>query len=80
MTFRSPILHGAGDEALLTLITKCRDRFDLQCIGYLKELLSLMRKDQTIAYFFYHLPSYTYQYARFTDWFRPYLSEQLADS
>jgi len=80
MTFSSPILYGAADEALITQITKCRDRLDVQCISCLKELLSLMRKDQTIAYFFYHLPSYTYQCARFTDWFRPYLTEQLSDS
>lgn len=40
----------------------------------------MMRKDETIAHHFYHLPSYTYQCARFTDWFRPYLSEQLADA
>ena len=39
-----------------------------------------MRKDHTIAHFFYHMPSYTYQCARFTDWFRPYLTERLAES
>ena len=37
-----------------------------------------MRKDPDIAHFVYHLPPYTYQYSRFTDWFRPYLEEQLA--
>ena len=38
-----------------------------------------MRKDHGIARFVYHLPPSTYQCARFTDWFRPYLEEQLAD-
>ena len=78
--FASPILFGAaGDEALLAQIVKCKGRFDVQCISCLKELLSLMRKDPEIARFVYHLPPSTYQCARFTDWFRPYLEEQLAD-
>ena len=38
-----------------------------------------MRKDDAIARFVYHLPPASYQCARFTDWFRPYLEEQLAD-
>jgi hypothetical protein len=78
--FTSPILFGAaGDEALIAQIVKCKGRFDVQCISCLKELLSLMRKDPEIARFVYHLPPSTYQCARFTDWVRPYLEEQLAD-
>lgn len=38
-----------------------------------------MRKDNDIARFVFHLPPAAYQCARFTDWFRPYLEEQLAD-
>jgi len=79
MKFSSPILFGAADEALIAQIVKCKGRFDVQCISCLKELLSLMRKDNAIARFVYHLPPATYQCARFTDWFRPYLEEQLAD-
>ena len=75
MTFRSPILYGAADEALIAQIIKSNGRFDVQCISCLKELLSLMRKDNDIALFVYSLPSYTYQCARFTDWFRPYLED-----
>lgn len=77
--FTSPILSGAADEALIAQIVKCKGRFDVQCISCLKELLSLMRKDDAIARFVYHLPPASYQCARFTDWFRPYLEEQLAD-
>lgn len=78
--FVSPVLLGAaGDEALIAQIVKCKGRFDVQCISCLKELLSVMRKDKEIARFVYHLPPSTYQCARFTDWFRPYLEEQLAD-
>jgi hypothetical protein len=79
--FVSPILAGgACDEALIAQIVKCRGRFDVQCISCLKELLSLMRKDREIARFIYQLPPSSYQGARFTDWVRPYLEEQLADS
>jgi hypothetical protein len=77
----SPILRGAaGDEALSTQLVKCKGRFDVQCLGGLKEVLSVMRKDRTIAHFIYNLPGPSYQYARFTDWFRPFLEEQLADT
>jgi hypothetical protein len=75
VNFLSPILYGSSDEALIAQIIKCKDRFDVQCISCLKELLSLMRKDEVIAKYLYHLPSFTYQGARFTDWFRPYLEE-----
>lgn len=79
MKFSSPILFGAADEALIAQIVKCKGRFDVQCISCLKELLSLMRKDNEVARFVYHLPPASYQCARFTDWFRPYLEEQLSD-
>jgi len=79
MTFTSPILYGASDEALVAQIIRCKGRFEVQCISCLKELLSLMRKDRVVADFVYQLPPHTYQYARFADWFRPYLEEQLAD-
>jgi len=79
VSFTSPILCRGQDEALIAQIIKCKDHFDAQCISCLKELLSLMRKDSAVAHFIYHLPAHTYQCARFTDWFRPYLEEQLAD-
>ena len=39
-----------------------------------------MRKDNEIARYLYNLPGPSYQYSRFTDWFRPFLEEQLADT
>lgn len=79
--FSSPILFAAAaDDALLAQIVRCKGRMDLPCISCLKELLSLMRKDEAIARYVYHLPAHSYQGARFTDWFRPYIEEQLHDS
>jgi hypothetical protein len=39
-----------------------------------------MSKDEDIARFVYNTSPVTYQTARFTDWFRPYLESQLVDS
>lgn len=78
--YHSPVLlETAGEDALIAQIVKQRGRFDVQCISCLKELLSVMRKDNEIARFIYHLPPSTYQCARFTDWFRPYLQEHMND-
>ena len=60
VTFGSPVLFGAADEALIAQIVKCKDRFDVQCISCLKELLSLMQEDEVIADYVYHLPPFTY--------------------
>jgi hypothetical protein len=79
LQFNSPVLFAATDEALVAQIIKCKGRFDQQCIACLKELLGLMAKDQDVAKFVWNLPPYNYQSARFIDWFRPYLQEQIAE-
>lgn len=38
-----------------------------------------MAKDRDVAVFVWNLPAASYQTARFVDWFRPYLQEQLAE-
>jgi len=42
----------------------------------LKELLSLMVKDDHIARFFFKQPSSNYLLSRYTDWMEPYLIGQ----
>lgn len=79
LQFNSPVLFAAADEALVAQILKCRGRFEQQCIACLKELLGLMAKDRDVAEFVWKLPPHSYQYARFIDWFRPYLLEQIAE-
>lgn len=79
LQFNSPVLFAAADEALVAQILKCRGRFEQQCIACLKELLGLMAKDRDVAEFVWKLPPHNYQYARFIDWFRPYLLEQIAE-
>jgi len=79
LQYNSPVLFSATDEALVAQIIKCKGRFDVQYISCFKELLGLMAKDRDVAAFVWNLPPYNYQSARFTDWFRPYLQEQLAE-
>jgi hypothetical protein len=43
-------------------------------------MLSLMAKDDDISRFVYNTTPPTYQYARFTDWFRVYLENQHTDT
>jgi len=45
----------------------------------LKDLLSLCAKDDDIARFIYNTAPPTYQNARFSDWFRGYLQNQMEE-
>mmetsp|Transcript_18286 Transcript_18286/g.31275 ORF Transcript_18286/g.31275 Transcript_18286/m.31275 type:complete len:924 (+) Transcript_18286:1615-4386(+) len=80
VSFMSPLIQGSNDEALLAQIVRCKGRNDLQCITCLKELLSLMAKDKAVARFMFHQPSHSYQFARYIDWFKPYLVVEQASS
>ena len=42
-------------------------------------MLSLMAKDETIARFIYKTGPHSYQYARYSDWFRSYLEGQKSE-
>jgi len=41
------------------------------------DLAAIIASETHIQEFFSELPSLTYQYARYTDWFNPYLEKQL---
>ncbi len=53
------------------------DTYTVNCLYGLLNLISL---DDYVAEFFSKLPSPTYCYARYTDWFMPYLEKQLQDA
>jgi hypothetical protein len=67
------------EEPLLAQLLKCKGKLDTFAINCLKEMLSLMAKDQEIARFVYNAAPPTYFSARYSDWFRPYLEYQRAD-
>ncbi len=58
---------------------KSKGKADNLTINCLKDMLSLMAKDEQIARYIYHSAPHTYQVARFTDWIRPYLEYQKQD-
>jgi hypothetical protein len=42
-----------------------------------QELIKLCLSDEGIARYVYSMPAHTYQYARYVDWFREYLEDQV---
>jgi len=49
---------------------------DTFCIKALKDLISLCIKDIEIARYIYKQAPHSYQYARYSDWFRGYIEGQ----
>lgn len=49
-------------------------------VNCLESLLGLIDLDDNVAAFFSELPGPTYCFARYTDWFKPYLEKQLIDA
>jgi hypothetical protein len=60
-------------------LLKCKGKLDTFAINCLKEMLSLMAKDEDIARFVYYSAPPTYQHARYSDWIKPYLEHQKAE-
>ena len=53
---------------------------DAYTVNCLFSLLNLIAADCNIAEYFSQLPGPTYCLARYTDWIKPYLNEQLVDA
>lgn len=51
---------------------------DTYTVNCLEDLSKVMSQDETICQYLATQPGPTYQYARYTDWIRPYLDKQLA--
>ena len=75
----SPISNGPIEDALLSQLLKCKGKHDTFAVNCLKEMVSLMAKDEDIARYVYNSAPYTYQYSRYSDWIRPYLQYQKSD-
>jgi hypothetical protein len=81
-TYVTNLLTTSGarsEDALLSTLLKGRGRLDTFCCKALKDLLSLCVKDQDIARFVYRTAPPTYQYARYSDWFRGYIEGQKSE-
>ena len=78
-TYVSPLISGPIEDALLSQLLKCKGKIDTFAVNCLKEMISLMAKDDQIARFVFKSAPATYQGARYTDWIRPYLENQRAE-
>lgn len=75
----SPLLNGPTEDSLLSQLLKCKGKMDTLAINCLKEMLSLMAKDDDIARFVYFSAPPTYQMARYSDWIKSYLEYHKAE-
>lgn len=69
-----------GDESLMHLLWRYQGRMDVYTVNSLEFLATYLASDETVCEFFSDLRGYTYQYARYTDWIRPYLEKQMRPS
>ena len=53
---------------------------DTYTVSCLYSLVNLLAEDDNIAEYFSELPGPSYCLARYTDWIKPYLYEQLIDA
>lgn len=78
-TYICPLACTLAEESLLAQLLKCKGKLDTFAINCLKEMLSLMAKDEDVARYVYSASPPTYQVARYSDWIRPYLEYQKAE-
>jgi hypothetical protein len=74
-SFKSALIQDSIDDSLLHLLWRYKGRMDTYTVNCLYGLLNLISLDEYVAEFFAKLPSPTYVYARYTDWFLPYLEK-----
>lgn len=78
--YKSALIQDSIDDSLLHLLWRYKGRMDAYTVNCLLGLLNLISLDDYVAEFFSKLPSPTYCYARYTDWFMPYLEKQLVEA
>jgi hypothetical protein len=76
-SYISPIDLNKNSDALLALLWRYRGRMDFYVINCLNILLEIIVENQFLSEYMFNLDPPTYEYARFTDWFRPYLEKEL---
>jgi hypothetical protein len=78
-SYLSPIDLKQQHDSLLTLLWKYRGKMDFYVINCLNILLEIIVENQFLSEYVFNLDPPTYQYARFTDWFRPYLNKRIKE-
>ena len=72
----STLMSTSTEESLMTLLLKQRGRMDTFCVKALKDLIQLCLKDIEIARYIYRQAPPSYQYSRYSDWFKSYIETQ----
>lgn len=75
--YMSPLDLIRGDHALLALLWRYRGKMDLYVVNCLNILLEIIVGNDFLLKYMFDLDPPTYEFARFTDWFRPYLEKEL---
>jgi len=79
-TYKSYLATNDNIDSLLHLLWRYKGRMDTYTVSCLLSLLNIIASDDYVAEHFSNIPGPTYQYARYTDWIKPYLNEQLIDA
>ena len=75
--FRSALTYDStNNESLLHLLWRYQGRMDQFTLTCLNVLINIITSQESIMEFFSNLPGPTYQFARYTDWIGPYLTQQ----
>ena len=78
-TYVSTLMRTDLYDSVLFLIWRHRKRSEAFTLTCLRELLQLMDEDKEIAKFVAQSSPPTYEYARYTDWFRPFIESYIED-
>ena len=62
-----------NESSLLHLLWRYQGRMDTYTVNCLEDLTTIIASDDDIKQYFAELPGITYQYARYSDWVKPYL-------
>jgi len=76
-TFESCCIKGTTDKCFIAQILHCKERSETIACKAIHELISLCLTDDVICNYVYHLPPQTYQFARLTDFARPFITGQI---
>jgi ubiquitin carboxyl-terminal hydrolase 34 len=75
--YLSPLDCTRNNDALLALLWRYRGKMDFYVVNCVNILLEIIVENKFLSEYMFNLDPPTYEYARFTDWFRPYLQKEL---
>ena len=61
-------------------LNQVENKREKECVKILTVLVDIVTSDPDVMEYFASLPGVTYQYARYTDWIKPYLAKTLNTS